>query len=331
MENLVSISEVKESVFPEKLHPNLEKISDLAKGENNHQKAAFYRTLPETTEPCIVNVIQLQGKQMSYNNILDADYAIEAIKDFDDSTCIIIKHATCCGIASHPNSLRAWENAYATDVYSPFGGIVAFNRKVDEALAQELSNYFLEIIIAPCFSEEALKIFSKKKKLRLLKLKGLGKEIPREKVERRPVTGGYISQTRDIQKIDSSDWKVVTEKKPTKEDILAMEFAVKCVKNIKSNSIVYTKGTQTVGIGGGQTARVDAAWIGAKKGGENIKGSIMASDAFFPFRDSVDEAAKAGVKMIVQPGGSIRDEESIKAANEHKIVMVFTGRRYFKH
>jgi len=332
MKDLVSVLEEKEnSIFPNRVYPALKKISDLSKGENNHQKAAFYRTLLSTMEPCIVNAKQLQGKELSYNNVLDADYAIEAIKDFDSPTCIIIKHATCCGIASNSDLLQAWKNAFATDIYSPFGGIVIFNREVNMFVAQELSKYFLEIVIAPSFSNKALEIFGQKKKLRLLLVKGLDRKIPREEIEYRPVTGGYIAQTRDIQKIDSTNWKTVTKKKPTFEDIATMQFAVKCVKNVKSNSIVYVKECQTVGIGGGQTARVDAAWIGSKKGGENIIGSTMASDAFFPFRDSVDEAAKAGVRAIVQPGGSIRDQESIEAADENEIIMVFTGRRYFKH
>jgi phosphoribosylaminoimidazolecarboxamide formyltransferase / IMP cyclohydrolase len=332
MKKLISISkEKKESIFPDVSSPTLKKIRDLAKGENNHQKAAFYRNDCEINDPCIVNAKKIQGKELSFNNILDSDYAIEAIKDFEDPTCMIIKHATCCGIASCPNLLQAWKNAYATDVYSPFGGIVIFNRELKENVAEELSKYFLEIVIAPCFSEKSLKIFRDKNKLRLLEVKGLDEKINREKIEYRPVTGGFLVQTRDIQKIETNNWKVVTEKKPTEEDISAMKFAVKCVKNIKSNSIVFIKGTQTVGIGGGQTARVDAVWIAMKKGKENIRGSIMASDAFFPFRDSVDKAAKAKIRAIVQPGGSIRDEEVIKAANEHKLIMVFTGRRYFKH
>jgi phosphoribosylaminoimidazolecarboxamide formyltransferase/IMP cyclohydrolase len=309
----------------------MRKIQEMRYGENPHLKGGFYKTLPETNEPCIINAIKLQGKELSYNNILDGDCAIEAIKEFTDPTCVIIKHATPCGIASAKTLLKAWKDAYATDTYSPFGGIVSFNREVGKDVAKELSNLFLEVIIAPGFSKEALNIFGKKKNLRLLKVEGLHSKIERKGMIYRSVVGGFLSQERDVKMSSRKDWKIVTKKKPTKEDLVTMEFAVKCVKHIKSNSVVFVKNTRTVGIGGGQTARVDAAWIATNKGKDNIKGSTMASDAFFPFRDAVDLAAKAGVKGIIQPGGSIRDEEVIKAADEHGIAMVFSGQRYFRH
>jgi phosphoribosylaminoimidazolecarboxamide formyltransferase/IMP cyclohydrolase len=320
-----------DEILPESNSISMRKIQDMRYGENPHLKGAFYRSLPKISEPCITNAVQLQGKELSYNNILDGDCAIECIKEFSEPTCVIIKHATPCGIASAEKLLQAWKNAYATDTYSPFGGIISFNRKVGKDVAEELSNLFLEVIIAPGFTKEALDVFGKKKNLRLLELKGLDKKIDRMGMIFRSVVGGFLSQERDVKLTPKSNWKIVTKKKPTKEEIRSMEFAVKCVKHVKSNSVVFVKDTHTVGIGGGQTARVDATWIATNKGKENIKNSTMASDAFFPFRDGIDLAAKAGVKAIIQPGGSIRDEEVIKAADEHGIAMVFSGQRYFRH
>ncbi len=318
-------------ILPDDYSISLRKIQNMRYGENPHLKGAFYKALPEINEPCITNAIKLHGKELSYNNILDSDCAIECIKEFSDPSCVIVKHATPCGIASAKNLLEAWKDAYATDIYSPFGGIISFNRELVEDVAKELSNLFLEVIIAPSFNEEALNIFNKKKNLRLLQLKGIDKKINRKGMIFRSVVGGFLSQGRDIKLTPKKDWKIVTKKKPSENELVSMEFAVKCVKHVKSNSVVFVKGTKTVGIGGGQTARVDATWIAINKGKENIKGSIMASDAFFPFRDAVDVAADAGVKAIIQPGGSIRDEEVIKAADEHSISMVFSGQRYFKH
>ena len=320
-----------DDILPLENSISIKKIQEMRYGENPHLKGAFYRSLPEISEPCIVNAIKLQGKELSYNNILDADCAIECIKEFSVPTCVIIKHATPCGIASADNLIKAWNDAYATDTYSPFGGIVSFNKQVDKNVAKELSNLFLEVIIAPSFSNDALEIFGKKKNLRVLELKGLDKKIERKGMIFRSVVGGFLSQERDIKLTQKKDWKIVTKKKPTDKELLSMDFAVKCVKHVKSNSVVFVKDTHTVGIGGGQTARVDATWIATNKGKENIKGSTMASDAFFPFRDAVDVAAKAGVKAIIQPGGSIRDDEVIQAADEHGIAMVFSGQRYFRH
>lgn len=318
-------------ILPDNNSIALRKKQEMRYGENPHLKGSFYRSVPETNEPCIVNAVKLQGKELSYNNILDGDCAIECIKEFYEPTCVIIKHATPCGVASAKNLLDAWKNAYATDTYSPFGGIVSFNREVCEDVAKELSNLFLEVIVAPSFSKKALQIFGKKKNLRLLELEGIDKKIQRDGMVFRSVVGGFLSQERDISLTPKADWKVVTKKKPTEKELRSMEFAVKCVKHVKSNSVLFVKDTQTVGIGGGQTARVDAAWIATNKGKENIKGSTMASDAFFPFRDGIDVAAEAGVTSIIQPGGSIRDEEVIKAADEHGISMVFSGQRYFRH
>ena len=320
-----------DEILPDESSFGIRKIKNMRYGENPHLKGAFYKLLPETSEPCIINALKIQGKELSYNNILDSDCAIEAIKEFIEPTCVIIKHATPCGIASAKNILTAWKNAYSTDTYSPFGGIVSFNRKVNKDIAKELSNLFLEVVIAPGFDKKSLEIFENKKNLRLLKVNHLDKKIDRNGIIFRSVVGGFLSQERDIKLNSKDSWRIVTNKKPTKKELISMEFAVKCVKHVKSNSVVFVKDTQTVGIGGGQTARVDATFIATHKGKEKIKGSTMASDAFFPFRDAVDVAAQAGVKAIIQPGGSIRDEEVIQAANEHNIAMVFTGQRYFRH
>jgi phosphoribosylaminoimidazolecarboxamide formyltransferase/IMP cyclohydrolase len=320
-----------EEFLPKDFTITMRKIQDMRYGENPHQKAAFYRSLPSTKEPCISNAIQYQGKELSFNNILDANCAIECIKEFSDPTCVIIKHATPCGIASATTLMHAWGDAFETDVNSPYGGIVAFNREVQQDVAQELSKYFLEVIIAPRYSPEALAVFSERKNLRILELKGLESDLERNGLDIRSVVGGYLAQERDVWFTDQKNWKIATKIRPTKEELRSMVFAIRCVKHIKSNSVVFVKGTRTVGIGGGQTSRVDATWIATHKGKENIRGSIMASDAFFPFRDAVDVAVNAGVKAIIQPGGSIRDKEVIDAANEHGISMVFTGQRYFRH
>jgi len=309
----------------------MKKIQDMRYGENPHQKGAFYKSLPITQEPCVANAVQLQGRELSFNNVLDADCAIECIKEFAEPTCVIIKHATPCGIASANTVVRAWADAYATDIYSPFGGIVAFNRELGKEVAEVLSNFFLEVVIAPSYSKEALAVFGKKKNLRLLELSRLDEKNARDGIDVRSVIGGFLAQERDTKRIDIKSWKIVTKKTLSQKELETMAFAVKCVKHIKSNSVVFVKGKRTVAIGGGQTSRVDAVWIATHKGKGNLKGSIMASDAFFPFRDGIDVAAKAGVKAIIQPGGSIRDEEVIKAADEHCITMVFSGQRYFKH
>ena len=307
------------------------KIQNMRYGENPHQKGAFYRSLPKIAEPCVSNVTQLQGKKLSFNNILDADCAIECIKEFTDDTCVIVKHATPCGIASSDSLLHAWKDAFATDIYSPFGGIVSFNREVKKDIAKELSRYFLEVVIAPNYDKEALSIFGKKKNLRLIECRDLDKIIERNGTTLRSVVGGFLVQERDTELPDINKWKIVTKKKPSQRDLKAMEFAVRCVKHAKSNSVLFVKERRTVAIGAGQTSRVDAVWIATHKGNENIKGSIMASDAFFPFRDAVDVAAKAGIKAIIQPGGSIRDNEVIKAADDQDIIMVFSNQRYFRH
>ncbi|MBN1861929.1 MAG: bifunctional phosphoribosylaminoimidazolecarboxamide formyltransferase/IMP cyclohydrolase [Candidatus Thermoplasmatota archaeon] len=317
--------------LPKDFTVTMRKIQAMRYGENPHQEGAFYQTVPPSMEPCVATTMQLQGKELSFNNILDANCAIECIKEFTLPSCVIIKHATPCGIASAPRLLQAWHDAYTTDVASPYGGIVAFNRKIPQEVAQDLSQYYLEVIVAPGFEKDAQILFKQKKNLRLLELPGLEKEIHRKGLDIRSVVGGFLVQDRDVWFTSPKTWKVVTRIKPTNKDVQSMIFAVKCVKHIKSNSVVFVKDQRTVGIGGGQTSRVDATWIATHKGKDTIKGSIMASDAFFPFRDAVDVAAHAGVKAIIQPGGSIRDNEVIQAANQHGIAMVFTGQRYFRH
>ncbi|PKK86617.1 MAG: bifunctional phosphoribosylaminoimidazolecarboxamide formyltransferase/inosine monophosphate cyclohydrolase [Thermoplasmata archaeon HGW-Thermoplasmata-1] len=323
--------------YPQTLNLTYEKVQGMRYGENPHQSAAFYKNAmgygPEAAEPSVTNSRQLHGKQLSYNNIMDADCAIEAVKEFAEPTCVNIKHATPCGIASAPTLKQAWLGAYDCDTYSPFGGVIAFNRELDGETAQELAKLFLELVIAPSFSKGSLDILTQKKNLRLLEVPGLEKPAGRKGRMTRYVVGGLLVQDRDTKAIskESGDWKTATEKQPTGEQLKAMEFAVKCVKHVKSNSVVFVQGTKTVGIGGGQTARVDSSFIACHKGGERIKGSVMASDAFFPFRDAVDIAAEKGVAAIVQPGGSIRDDEVIAAANEHGIAMVFSGQRCFRH
>ncbi len=320
-----------DELLPRDCTITMRKIQEMRYGENPHQKGGFYQSVPAPTEPCVSNAVQLQGKELSFNNILDANCGIECIKEFSTPSCVIIKHATPCGIASASGILQAWHDAYATDIYSPFGGIVVFNREVPKEVALELSKYYLEVIVAPGFKTDAVAVFAQKKNLRLLILKGLEKKTHRTGLDIRSVVGGFLVQERDVWFADPKTWRVVTTAKPTKKDLDSMAFAVKCVKHIKSNSVVFVKDARTVGIGGGQTSRVDAAWIATHKGKESISGSIMASDAFFPFRDAVDVAASSGVRAIIQPGGSIRDDEVIQAANERGIAMVFTGQRYFRH
>jgi phosphoribosylaminoimidazolecarboxamide formyltransferase/IMP cyclohydrolase len=320
------------TLFPQCLIMPYKKVEDLRYGENPHQRAAVYKRYKgDSNQPSILDAVQLQGKKISYNNILDSDVAIKTENEFDEPTAVIIKHATPSGIATAPNITQAWEDAYATDIYSPFGGIVALNREIPKKLADAMAKIFWEVIIAPSFSKGAQEIFAQKKNLRLMKLENLYGKDSKTGIDVRSINGGLLVQEKDESVITSQGWRVVTENTPNKQDLQSMVFAVKCVKHVKSNALVFVKGTRTVAIGGGQTSRVDASWIAVHKGKKNISGSIMASDAFFPFRDAVDIAAEAGVTAIVQPGGSIRDDEVIKAANEQGIAMVFSGERHFYH
>jgi len=320
--------------YPEHLVFAFDRIETLRYGENDHQRAAFYEKAGprNTAEPSIIHARQLHGKQLSYNNILDADVAIEAVKEFADSpTCVIVKHATPCGIASAADVTQAYKDALECDPYSPFGGIVCVNRAFDLATATALDDLFLEIVIAPSFNPDALAHMEKRKNLRLLELPGLDRPYRRSGTQIRSVTGGLLVQDRDLKAYDPKAWKCVTKQQPTKAQMDSLLFAARCVKHIRSNAVVFVQGTRTVGIGGGQTARVDSTFIATHKGKDRIKDSVMASDAFFPFRDAIDVAAEHGVAAIVQPGGSIRDAEVITAADEKGIAMMFSGQRSFRH
>jgi phosphoribosylaminoimidazolecarboxamide formyltransferase/IMP cyclohydrolase len=316
--------------FPPLLNLSFEKLQDLRYGENAHQRAAFYRSKP-TREPSVVNARQLHGKELSYNNILDGDTAIELVKEFGRPSVAIIKHATPCGVASADGILDAWKDAYACDTYSPFGGVVGLNRPVDLPTAEELGRLFLEVVCAPGFAADALAHLEQKKNVRLLEVPGLDHKGHFGGLQLRSITGGLLVQDRDIKEPELGQWRVVSKAKPGEAMMRSMVFAFKTVRHVRSNSVLFVQGERTVGIGGGQTARVDAARLAVWKGGERIKGSVMASDAFFPFRDAVDEAAAAGVAGIVQPGGSIRDAEVVQAADDAGIAMVFTGQRAFRH
>ncbi|MEW6069318.1 MAG: bifunctional phosphoribosylaminoimidazolecarboxamide formyltransferase/IMP cyclohydrolase [Candidatus Thermoplasmatota archaeon] len=315
--------------FPYYLNLGFEKAQDLRYGENPHQEAAFYKTL-RAEEPCIASAKKLHGKELSYNNILDSDAAIELIKEFSLPACAIIKHTNPTGVAIASKLVDAYRLAYETDKVSPFGGIVVFNREVDKETAKELSKLFLEVVIANKFSEEALEILKKKKDLRVLEVP-LGRGYERRGIALRSVTGGLLVQDRDVKELEPEKFRVVTKRAPTNEELENLKFAFKVVRHCKSNALVFAKNLHTVAIGLGQTSRVDCAHIAAKKGGENIKNAVLASDAFFPFRDAVDVAAKLGVTAIIQPGGSVRDQEVIDACNEYDIAMVFSGMRVFRH
>ncbi|MFA5861752.1 MAG: bifunctional phosphoribosylaminoimidazolecarboxamide formyltransferase/IMP cyclohydrolase [Candidatus Thermoplasmatota archaeon] len=316
--------------FPQYLSLSYEKLQDLRYGENSHQRAAFYKGKP-TTEPCVVNAPQIHGKELSFNNIVDADTAIEAVKEFEKPACVIIKHATPSGVACADTLLAAYTAAYECDTYSPFGGVIALNRIVDKDTAEAMAKLFLELVIAPGFDEHALPVLSAKKNLRLLKVPGLDQRGHYGGLQMKSVVGGLVIQDRDILEPDVSKWRVVSKVRPTAEQMRDMLFAFKAVRHVRSNAVLFAKNEATVAIGGGQTARVDSTRIAVLKGSVKLRGSVLASEAFFPFRDGVDEAAEAGVAAIVHPGGSIRDNEVIAAADEHGIAMVFTGQRSFRH
>lgn len=300
-------------------------------GENPHQAAAFYRD-PSFSETSLASARQIHGKELSYNNILDAEGALEMVRDFEDpelAAAVIVKHSNPCGIAVSHSLAKAYRKARATDPDSAFGGIVALSRPVDGETAAIIGETFMEIVIAPSFDEEALEILTAKKNLRLLET---GPFTPKKGNRiMRGIVGGVLVTDRDLGMTGLGDLNCVSRKKPEEEDFPGLLFAWRCVKWVKSNAIVYTSPSATIGIGAGQMSRVDAANFGAKKARSSLKGAIMASDAFFPFRDCVDIAAKHDIRAVIQPGGSIRDQEVIEAANEMGIIMVFTGRRHFRH
>ncbi len=313
------------SGFPDQLSFSWKKAQTLRYGENPHQQAALYGTFHE-------HFGQLQGKELSYNNILDITAATYLIGEFERPTVAILKHTNPCGVASADTLLEAWEKAYATDRQAPFGGIIVVNHTLDGDLAKVIAEIFTEVIIAPRFSDEALAIFGKKKNLRLMIAKeGLGADALQEI---RSVVGGVLVQDRDRTLGKVSEFRVVTKRQPTGEEWAAMMFGWKVGKHVKSNSIVYCRGEQTLGVGAGQMARVDSSRIAVWKAGEaklSLKGSVVASEALFPFADGLIAAADAGATAAIQPGGAIRDEEVIKAADDRAMAMVFTGIRHFKH
>ncbi|WP_339323446.1 bifunctional phosphoribosylaminoimidazolecarboxamide formyltransferase/IMP cyclohydrolase [Paenibacillus sp. FSL W8-0194] len=325
------LSNVTGDPLPERFTVTYEKIQDLRYGENPHQKAAFYRK-PLAPSGTLTTAEQLHGKELSYNNINDANAALQIVKEFDEPAVVAVKHMNPCGVGVGESILEAYEKAYSADPTSIFGGIVAANRIIDSDTAKLLSEIFLEIILAPGFTEEALDILTKKKNIRLLKMGEFGSSKERKSsFVVTSIDGGMVVQESDVHALDEADLKVVTERQPTPEELKQLLFGWKVVKHVKSNAIVLAADNMTVGVGAGQMNRVGAAKIAIEQAGEKAKGAVLASDAFFPMGDTLELAAKAGITAVIQPGGSVRDEESIKVANEHGIAMVFTGVRHFKH
>lgn len=320
--------------FPVELSVTYEKVQELRYGENPHQRGAFYRERAKPEAPTIAFSAVLQGKELSYNNLLDLDAALGLVLEFPESPCaVIIKHNTPCGVAVAAALEPAYRTARAIDEVSAFGGIVALNREVDEATAKALAETFLEAVVAPSYSEAAMAVLRAKKNLRLLEAGpqlGSPKATPRAQMDLRSISGGALLMDRDALE-PATEWKTVTKRAPTEAEWKALRFAWKICKHVKSNAIVFSNGERLLAAGGGQTSRVDSAKIAAGKGGGALKGSAVASDAFFPFRDGLDEVARAGATCVVQPGGSVRDAELIAAADEHGMAMVFTGVRHFRH
>ncbi|MCZ7566705.1 MAG: bifunctional phosphoribosylaminoimidazolecarboxamide formyltransferase/IMP cyclohydrolase [Burkholderiales bacterium] len=316
--------------FPDRLSLQWEKVQEMRYGENPHQQAAFYRD-PVPAEGSLAQYTQLQGKELSYNNIADADAAWECVKTFERAACVIVKHANPCGVAEADDRLTAYERAFATDPTSAFGGIIAFNRPVDGRTAEAVAKQFVEVVIAPELSADARAAFAAKANIRVLAVPA-GREVQRHDFKR--VGGGLLVQMPDARNVGRADLRVVTRRAPTDVELADLLFAWRAAKYVKSNAIVFCGGGRTLGIGAGQMSRVDSARIAAIKAGNaglSLAGSVVASDAFFPFRDGVDVVAQAGAKAIIQPGGSVRDDEVIAAAEELGIAMVFTGVRHFRH
>ena len=323
----------KQSKTPQYLFGKYELKQQLRYGENPHQSAAFYTNISQLPDSSISSAEQLQGKELSYNNIADTDAAYECVKTFSEPACVIVKHANPCGIALGHNLKEAYARAFASDETSAFGGIIAFNRELDDETAKQIiENQFVEVIIAPGINQKAKDILSTKENIRLLNTKVLGKPDSGSKLL--SVNGGLLLQENDLATLSIEDLEIVSKRKPSQEEIKDCLFAWKVCKYVKSNAIVYTKNNQTIGIGAGQMSRIDSAKIAASKAEERgfkTQGSSMASDAFFPFRDGIDAAAKIGITSVIQPGGSMRDQEVIDAANEADMAMLFTGIRHFRH
>ncbi|MCX4290440.1 MAG: bifunctional phosphoribosylaminoimidazolecarboxamide formyltransferase/IMP cyclohydrolase [Odoribacter sp.] len=322
-------SERLEIASPKTLTLTYEKKQDLRYGENPHQSATFYTSI-KGTKGTLTSAIQLHGKELSYNNIGDTDGALEVLKEFDEPTIVAAKHANPCGVGSADTLLEAYKKAYEADPVSIFGGIVAANQEIDGATAAEMAKVFLEVIVAPSYSQEALDILTKKKNIRLLQLEEIGHK-DKKAAKAKTVLGGLLIQSLDTELISEKDLKIVSKRKPTVQEMDDLLFAWKVVKHTKSNGIAIAKDKCTTGVGPGQVSRIWALENAIRQGGERIAGSVMASDAFFPFPDCVEAAHKAGITAIIQPGGSVRDQESIEAADRYGIAMIFTGMRHFKH
>ncbi|HAY55344.1 MAG TPA: bifunctional phosphoribosylaminoimidazolecarboxamide formyltransferase/IMP cyclohydrolase PurH, partial [Gammaproteobacteria bacterium] len=318
--------------YPDKLFLKFERASVLRYGENPHQSAAFYRD-PNVTGSSVGASEQLAGKALSFNNIADTDAALECVRQFDAPACVIVKHANPCGVAVESSILKAYEKAFATDPTSAFGGIIAFNRALDATTASHiLERQFVEVIIAPGVEKGVIELLEKKPSVRLLVVGALD-QTPTQ-LDYRRVQGGLLIQETDTGSRTALELTCVTEKKPSSEQMTDLLFAWKVAKFVKSNAIIYARNKQTIGVGAGQMSRIYSARIAAIKAQDaqlEVAGSVMASDAFFPFRDGIDAAAEAGIAAVIQPGGSIRDDEVIAAANAHGIAMVFTGMRHFRH
>lgn len=315
--------------YPETVTMTFEKMQELRYGENPHQAAAYYREM-KAVSGSITAAVQLHGKELSFNNINDANAALETLKEFDEPAVVALKHANPCGVGVGSSIYEAYTKAYEGDPISIFGGIIALNREVDEKTATEIDKLFVEIVIAPAYSEKALSILTGKKNIRVMQLDNISSKSVTD-IDIKKVSGGLLIQDTDWQDFDMSDIKSVTEKKPSEKEMQDMLFAWKVVKHVKSNAIVVAKDGMTLGIGPGQTNRIWSADMSLERSRDKAKGAVIASDAFFPFGDVVTSAAKAGISAIIQPGGSLRDKESIDECNKNGIAMIFTGMRHFKH
>ncbi len=316
-------------LFPPTLNLQFTKSEELRYGENPHQRGAFYRAL-QIEEPCVSNAVIRQGKAMSFNNYLDANAALELAKEFEEPVSVIIKHNNPCGVATASDLREAYVTAREADPVSAFGGVLAFNRPVDAATAKEIVSTFVEVVIAPGYNPEVLEIFRSKENIRVLEVDIWGHERARD-MDMKRVVGGLIYQERDLGSVDINHLEIVTKRLPSEDELKAMGFAWRVAKHVKSNAIILTRADRTVGIGAGQMSRVDSTRLAISKALSPTQGCALASDAFFPFRDGIDEAAKSGATAIIQPGGSVKDDEVIAAADEYNMAMVFTKMRHFRH
>ena len=319
---------LKEEDLSDNFSLSFKKHSELRYGENPHQSAAAYK-IPGNNEPNILNATIHQGKQLSYNNIMDADGALACVREFDAAACVVVKHSNPCGVAVGNNLLDVYTRAFNADSMSAFGGIIAFNRTCTKDVADAITSVFVEIVLAPGFEPGALDVFKKKKNLRVLEIGEFGKRFKKSEV--RNVDGGLLVQNTDTKILSKDDLTVMTKAQPSEQDIETALFTWRVLRHAKSNGILIAKENTTVGLGAGQVSRVDAVHMALRKGGENVKGGVLASDAFFPFRDSIDAIKDSGIVLVIQPGGSVRDQEVIDACNEYGIAMAVTGNRCFKH